>query len=285
MSPSDPVADVPTPASGHDPSDQLGDLLTVVQRCLGDVPLVAARLAREVGRSVDQGRLPLVLPAALAAEHTAGPADRAWLVDELERTYGGRSSAGWHALVDAGLVELVVLDEATADPTDLDTVVPVRRVELDHGQAALHPTMGWPVSMPLIGGLLVAFAAAVLLWSYDISVWISAGIGLAVGAVFAEAESAPLVTSGRRTSVVTWAARRRQAAVGAALVGALSGVIGLLAIDGLVARDALLVVLSLVVAGAWIGGADLLVALAVGPRGHRRVADVLGIRVVERTSG
>jgi hypothetical protein len=98
--------------------------------------------------------------------------------------------------------------------------------------------------------------------------------------VYASVEAGPVAGPGRRASVATWAVWRRQAAWGALLFGSLSLAVGLLALDGLVARDGALVVVTLVLAGAWVGGGDLLAALAAHQRGGRRTADLGSTRVL-----
>lgn len=283
--------------SSSDPAaDPLGDLAPALRRSLEDVTVGAAALATDVGRSLDDGRLPLVLPAAVLATRLAGVRPAAepgpdaasepapspeWLLDELEWAYGGRSRTAWDALVRAGCVEIVALDDpGTEPPAPLAAGVPVRRVALPAGQRAVHPRSPWPSWIRLVGGGLVGVAAAVLLWSYDVAPWIWLLTGAVLAVVYASVEAGPVAGPGRRASVATWAVWRRQAAVGAALFGSLSLAVGLLALDGLVARDGVLVVVPLVLAGAWVGGGDLLAALAAHQRGGRRTADLGSTRVL-----
>ena len=78
----------------------------------------------------------------------------------------------------------------------------------------------------------------------------------------------------------SWPREHSLAVAGAAATAAVSFVVGLLAIDGLSARDSLVVIVPMVAAGAWIGGGDSLAVMWQHSRRRRVVVDVGSTRVV-----
>jgi hypothetical protein len=243
---------------------------------------------------------------------------RRWLEEQLARTYGAGPPGAWSAAVAAGDVELVILAEATdppadpraeptlvlpadvpadppADPTlavpvgppadpahDADSFggVTVRRVELAPGQVALHPLSPRPLWASVVGLVLVGVACWAILWSYDYMPAVCAGLAIGLAATFATVGGYPPLVPGRRPGIGSWP-RYQQLALSSAGAGAgLSFLVGLLAIDQLTARDALIVLVPMVVTGAWIAGGDALAIMWYATRGRRLVADLGSVRVV-----
>lgn len=228
---------------------------------------------------LDEGLLPLVLPADVHASIAASSDPRAALVAELERCYRGPHRRTWRALLDGRRVSVVVITPAgSGDEVPADLGVEARRVTLAPGQVARHPRSGRPRWVVPIGFGLVAVAVFVLAWSYDMATWLGLVLAAVLAAAYAGTGVYPPLRP-RRPEVGTWPAVRRLAGQGAALGGALGSVTGLLASDGLVARDAALVLLSLSACGAWAGGGDLVAVMAAGGPQGTTVADLGAVRV------
>ena len=281
------------------------DAAAAVERALrgqfADAPARGADLVRQVRAAADGGRVLLVLPGDVLATATArgrraggpsadGPAR--WVQEQLARTYGGRSSS-WAPALAAGRVDVLALDEPgvtdapPAAPPSTDGTgageltfagAPVHRLTLAAGERAHHPLSPRPAWAGAVGFVLVAAACWAVLWSYDYRPLVCAALALGLGAAFAGVGGYPPLQP--RRGVGSWARHRQLALVGATATAGLSFLVGLLAIDGLTAHDALVVLVPLVAAGAWMGGADALAVMAWWTRGHQLVADVGATRVV-----
>ena len=279
---------------------------------MADSPSRGADLVAAVAAALTADRVALVLPAAVVAAEHQRPGRSAldgptWLADQLGRTYTPAPPGGWAALVAADRVDVIVLDATpTADPsapattempiapiteltasTELPARVgviaaPIHRVALPPGQTALHPLSPRPTWAAVVGFCLLAAACWALLWSYDYRPLVSSVLAGGLAAAFAGVRGHGPFAPGRRSGVQSWAHARQHAVVGGACTAAVSFLIGLLAIDGLSARDSLVVMVPMMAAGWWLGGGDAVAVMWQQTRDSRVVADVGGVRVISR---
>ena len=263
--------------------------MAALREQLGDASARGADIAAAIAASLDGGRIPIVVPADVvaAATHRRGKAPSArerqsWLADQLAFTYPYTPQGGWAAAAGSeGVVELVVIDDGGRAPVELGDIgdVPMRRVELTPGHLAVHPLSPRPTWALIAGFDLVALACWALLWSYDFRPLVCALLSIVLAATLAGVRGfSPLAP--RRGGVRSWPRERTLAIAGAAATSAVSFVVGLLAIDGLTARDSLIVIVPMVAAGAWIGGGDALAVMWHQSRGRRAVADIGSTRVL-----
>ena len=293
-------------------------LATALRDQMADSPSRGADLVAAVAAALTADRVALVLPAAVLAAANERPGRRAldgptWLADQLGRTYAPAPPGGWAALVAADRVDVIVLDATlTADPsapttaempiapttdqptttdqpatTDLPAAagpiaVPIHRVALPPGQTALHPLSRRPAWAAVVGFCLLAAACWALLWSYDYRPLVSVVLAGGLAAAFAGVRGHGPFSPGRRPGVQSWARARQHAVLGGACTAAVSFLIGLLAIDGLSARDSLVVIVPMIAAGWWLGGGDAVAVMWHQTRNSRVVADVGGVRVVSQ---
>jgi hypothetical protein len=265
--------------------------MAALREQLADAPPRGATLAAEVGAALDAGRVPVVVPAAVAsaALRRRGGQDRdarerqQWLTDQLGFTYPQVPADGWPAVTATqAAVELVVLEDGGRAPVELGDVgdLAVRRVALEPGQLAVHPHSPRPTWALVAGFDLVALACWALLWSYDFRPLVCALLAVVLAATLAGVRGFSPLAPRRSVGVRSWPREHALAAGGAAATAAVSFAVGLLAIDGLSARDSLVVIVPMVAAGAWIGGGDALAVMWHQSRRRRVVVDVGSTRVL-----